>query len=446
LINPIAVDENGNTKLGSAATVDVWVWGNAVPGNYMTGQTYTTSPSSVLLSGGKYFAKAQPTYGEYAVDQIVNVKSVSGFPVKGDAVTDDSTSLNAILSQNAAACKISYFPYGVYVVENTLVIPPGSRIVGEGWPVIMGVGSNFNSAQNPTPVVQVGAPGSSGVAEIQDMRFTVGSVLPGAIIVQVNMAGNPGDVGFWNSHITVGGTAESSVNSDCSNGDASGCMAAFAMLHLAPTSSAYVENMWGWTADHSLDGGPQQRIATGRGLLVEATKGTWLSGTAFEHNWLYQYNIFNAQNVFAGMQQTETAYFQGASAVQAVPAPWIANATYGDPDYSWCAGGANSCRMGLAQNIDGGSEIRLYNGAHWAFFHGPWDNNYSATDEWRCGANCETNMVRVANNPTSFTWYGIDTSVSETMVMDTVSNPLEYNNPGGWNPYGGQIAAYLSYA
>jgi glucan 1,3-beta-glucosidase len=440
------VDSNGNPKLGPTSFVDTWVWGNAIPGNYVTGKTYTTSRPSILLSNGQYLAKAQPTYGNYAADQIVNVKAVDGFPVKGDASTDDSTSLNAILAQNAANCKVSYFPYGVYVVKSTLVIPPGTRIVGEGWPVIMGVGAAFSSADSPTPIVQVGAPGSTGVAEIQDMRFTVGQVLPGAIIVQVNMAGNPGDVGFWNCHITVGGTAESSVNSACSNGDAKGCMAAFAMIHLTSSSSAYIENMWGWTADHSLDGGPQQRIATGRGMLVEATKGTWLSGTAFEHNWLYQYNFVNAQNVFAGMQQTETAYFQGANAVEAVPAPWTANGAFGDPDYSWCAGGANSCRMGLATNIDGGSDIHLYNGAFWAFFHGPWDNNYSGTDPWRCGANCQTNMVRVTSQPTSFTWYGLDTSVADKMVLDTVSSPSEFNNPGGWSPFGGQIAAYLSYA
>lgn len=56
----------------------------------------------------------------------------------GDGTTDDSASLNAILSDNAAQGKITYFPYGVYIVRETLVIPPGSRIVGEAWPVISG--------------------------------------------------------------------------------------------------------------------------------------------------------------------------------------------------------------------------------------------------------------------------------------------------------------------
>lgn len=56
----------------------------------------------------------------------------------GDGTTDDSASLNAILSDNAAQGKITYFPYGVYIVRETLVVPPGSRIVGEAWPVISG--------------------------------------------------------------------------------------------------------------------------------------------------------------------------------------------------------------------------------------------------------------------------------------------------------------------
>lgn len=53
-------------------------------------------------------------------------------------MTDDSAALNAILSENAARGQISYFPYGVYIVKNTLHIPPGSRIVGEAWAVISG--------------------------------------------------------------------------------------------------------------------------------------------------------------------------------------------------------------------------------------------------------------------------------------------------------------------
>lgn len=79
--NPIGIDSNGNTKLAYSPTVDTWVFGNTVPGGYQSGQSSTTSrPASLLGTNGKYFTAPQPTYKEYAADQFVNVKAVSGFP------------------------------------------------------------------------------------------------------------------------------------------------------------------------------------------------------------------------------------------------------------------------------------------------------------------------------------------------------------------------------
>ena len=85
------------------------------------------------------------------------------------------------------------------------------------------------------------------------------------------------------------------------------------------------KSRWGWTADHSLDGalgGVSWDIGTGRGMLVEATQGTWLTGTAFEHNTLYNYNLHSASNVYAGMQQCETPYWQGNGSPRNAPDPW----------------------------------------------------------------------------------------------------------------------------
>jgi glucan 1,3-beta-glucosidase len=110
--NPIAIDSNGNKKLEATANIDTWVWGNVQPGNaepgaYQSGTSYHTQRQSSLLLNGKYFTKAQPTYDGYTIDQFVNVKSVPGYPVKGDGSTDDSASLNAILLENANSCKIT---------------------------------------------------------------------------------------------------------------------------------------------------------------------------------------------------------------------------------------------------------------------------------------------------------------------------------------------------
>jgi glucan 1,3-beta-glucosidase len=110
--NPIAIDSDGNEKLKATANIGTWVWGNVEPGNaepgaYQSGTAYSTQRPTSLLSDGKYFTKAQPTYNGYTTDQFVNVKSVPGYPVKGDGSTDDSASLNAILLENANSCKIT---------------------------------------------------------------------------------------------------------------------------------------------------------------------------------------------------------------------------------------------------------------------------------------------------------------------------------------------------
>jgi len=57
-------------------------------------------------------------------------------------------------------------------VSDTLKIPAGVRIFGETWAVIAGTGSEFDDIDNPKPVVQVGAPGSEGVAEIGGIIFS----------------------------------------------------------------------------------------------------------------------------------------------------------------------------------------------------------------------------------------------------------------------------------
>lgn len=247
------VSASGNTVLADSV-VDAWVYGNAYTpngpstGSHQTGTIYPTPRSSVLLSNGKYVTVPPPTYQEFDVSQFVNVKQVSGFPVHGDGVTDDTANLQNIISSNAGS-KILFFPQGTYIVTNTLLFPPGSRVFGEAWSAISATGPNFKNADRPIPMIKVGNPGDRGVAQFSDMLFTVADILPGCILLETNIAGsNPGDVGFWNTHFRVGGAAGSRVQTACT-GSPADCMAAFALAHLTPSSSAYIENMWGWTAD-----------------------------------------------------------------------------------------------------------------------------------------------------------------------------------------------------
>lgn len=439
--HPIAVDTQGTTRLASTAHVDTWLWGTMVPGEYAAGASYTTQQSANLLANGKYFIKPQPTYAGYGKEDVVNVKTVPGYAVKGDGSTDDTAALNAILAANAANCKITYFPFGIYRVSDTILIPVGTRIVGEAWAVISGYGDAFKSANNPRAVVKVGNPGDVGVIEIQDMRFSVGEILPGAKVLEVNAAGaQPGDVGLWNTVVTVGGTAETSISNVCTSQDTKDCMAAFMVMHLTETSSAYVENFWGWTADHNLDSQSILTIiSTGRGMLVESTKGTWLTGTGSEHHWLYNYNFHRAANVYAGLLQTESPYMQGSGEYERAPAPWTADPQYGDPDFSWCAAADDKCRTALATNVDGGSNIALYNSAAWAFFDGSWNGLYNEP----CNGKCQANMMRVTGAPVNLVWYSISTRMTDVMVLDGKTNPREANHAGGWEAI---IQAYGEFA
>jgi hypothetical protein len=121
---------------------------------------------------------------------------------------------------------------------------------------------------------------------------------------------------FIDSHFHVGGAAGSDLQAtNCPAITATvnkNCIAASLLMHLTPSSSAYLENVWLWTADHDLDVTNQTMISVyaGGGILIESQGPTWLYGTASEHNVLYQYQLNGASNLLLGMIQTESPYYQ----------------------------------------------------------------------------------------------------------------------------------------
>lgn len=367
----------GTTTVGASKNVVNYSYGNTVGANPVYGGVNgnTTRPAGVA-PGGRIPAVAVPNYANNHVTDFVNVKDPSqngGQTVKGDGSTDDSAALNKVLQFAATNNKIAYFPFGDYRVESTLLVPVGSQLVGEAWATISGGGDFFKDSSNPKPVVQVGNEGDVGVAQIQDFRFTVSDVLPGAIIVQFNAAGSKaGDVALFNSLVTVGGTHGADALTNACTDASNECQAAFIGLHFTESSSVYVENTWNWIADHITEGfSGGSNIAAKGGALVESTKGTWLNGLGSEHWWLYQLNLKSASNVAVTLLQSETNYDQGDNTKQVPPAPWTADVQgWGDPDFSWCDSTAR-CHMGLANFINGGSDIYYYGSASWAFFSGP---------------------------------------------------------------------------
>lgn len=193
--NAMAV-AGGKAVVGGIQKVGHYVYGNTYGKNppYQTGNTPSAGrrPSSLLVNG-KFPIVTPNQHTDKTAADVINLKDTSqngGIKVLGDGNNIDGPGLQAGLNKAASAGKIAYLPFGVYRVDDTLTIPPGTILFGNGWSTIQGIGQNFKTESNPRPVVQVGAPGSSGTAEIHDIRVNAGEQLPGGILVQVNMAGS----------------------------------------------------------------------------------------------------------------------------------------------------------------------------------------------------------------------------------------------------------------
>ncbi|TCD61973.1 hypothetical protein EIP91_007659 [Steccherinum ochraceum] len=400
-------------------TIASWVQGNVYSGNnpskrYIQNNIGTIQKASnVLDSSGRIFGKSHPQYADYAVDQFISVKSQGA---KGDGHTDDTQAIKNVLAKYAG-CKIIFFDAGVYVVSSTITIPAGTQIVGEAWSVIMGAGNAFTDYNNPQVVVRVGDLGSVGITEITDMLFSVRGPAAGAIVVEWNVhepAGQQGGAGTWDTHIILGGTAGSNLqNTQCQKlrDNGNNCFAAFMALHLTPQSSAYLEGMWAWLADHDLDAGPsgpQISIYSGRGIMSESQGPVWLIGTGSEHHIQYQYYLNGAQNHYIGLAQTESPYFQPSPVS---PAPFILNTQYKDP-----AVGPGSA---WALTVTNSQNSFVFGAGFYSFF-----SNYE-TSVCEPNFNCQSQLINV-DSSSSIGIYSLST-VASTWMLSVNSNGIVNN-------------------
>ncbi|KAF5015851.1 hypothetical protein F66182_12663, partial [Fusarium sp. NRRL 66182] len=189
---------------------------------------------------------------------------------------DDTAAIQSALNSAAASGSIAFFDYGIYRVTDTIYIPPGSRVVGESYPTILGSGSKFSNIELPYPVVRVGKAGDSGSIEASDIIVSTQGGAAGAVLIEYNLNGNQGS-GLWDVHTRIGGFTGSNLQvANCPKTAAvsAACEAGFTSLHI--TSSAknvYLENNWFWTADHDIDDASNTQISvyTGRGALIEGS-------------------------------------------------------------------------------------------------------------------------------------------------------------------------------
>jgi glucan 1,3-beta-glucosidase len=256
------------------------------------------------------------------------------------------------------------------------------------------------------------------------------------------MAGSsPGAVSFHNTHTRVGGAADSRVETACQS-TTEPCKAAFMHAHLTTASSSYWENAWLWTADHDLDGTHPTTIAVGRGMLIAATQGTWLVGTGVEHNALYAYQLSNAQNVFAALQQVETPYWQPAPRA---PEPWTPDAAWEDPTFD-CEGQGEECYMSWHLRIIGEKTktIVLFGQAFWVFF-------FKGSLECQGpDGTCQTNSVGFQGlgegGGKEVVIYNLNTrGVYDLVRLENAGGKVGSAQADNWGSWGGLVAAYLGY-
>ncbi|KAJ5359418.1 glucan endo-1-3-beta-glucosidase [Penicillium cataractarum] len=380
-----------------------------------------SSMPSDLLTGGAVFEKSKPLYESLPASSFVSVKSAGA---KGDGTTDDTAALQKVLD-SATTDQVVYFDHGAYVITSTLKVPKDIKITGEVWPMIMAHGSKFQDEKNPIPAVQVGQKGESGSVELSDLIITTKGAAPGAILMEWNVAASSqGSAGMWDVHIRIGGAAGTGLQSNTCPKTPSQqttprteCIAAFLLLHITEKASAYIENSWMWTADHELDLADHNQINvyTGRGVLVESQGPVWLWGTASEHHQLYNYQVSNAANVFMGLIQTETPYYQSNPTALV---PFTPQDSWNDPDFSTCT--TASCKKSWGLRVMNTSDLFIYGAGLYSFFE-----NYAQT----ClnTEDCQENMVEVDCSDVHI--YGLSTKAAVNMVTSAAGKSMVPEKP-----------------
>ncbi|KAH6714441.1 pectate lyase superfamily protein-domain-containing protein [Leptodontidium sp. MPI-SDFR-AT-0119] len=353
-VSTAIADTAGKTILaGSKSVIGHWALGPIYAGS-TTSRSFQQGGkvgnyvrrSTLLDPKGAYFERAKPQYENRPIGDFVHLKDLGAL---GDGTTDDTVAFQRALYSTLG--KILFVDAGSYILTSAITIPSGAKIVGETWSQLVASGSYFENASKPQVLLKVGNVGDIGNVEMQDLLFTTCGATAGLILVQWNIAAaSAGSAALWDCHARTGGATGTKLTpAECppvTSGINQGCSAASLMMHITTLASGYFENMWLWGADHMLDDPDltspsndmvQTSIYIARGFLIESTKASWLYATASEHAVFYQYNFNGASNVFTGMIQTESPYFQPTPPP---PAPFAAVVGLfpGDPSYS-CATG-----------------------------------------------------------------------------------------------------------
>jgi glucan 1,3-beta-glucosidase len=241
---------------GTTGSTTITAWGNghsytpSGPTQFAGAITANSRPAA-LLSNGRYYTRSKPQYETLSASSFLSARSAGA---KGDGATDDTAALQSAINNAVSQGKVLFLDYGLYRVTSTIRIPPGAKIVGESFPVILSSGAFFNDVNNPQPVVQVGSSsGQAGQVELSDFIVSTQNVQAGAVCIEWNLASSGTPSGMWDVHVRIGGyTGSQQQVAQCPKtpGSAtvnSNCLTAFMGMHVTKGASGlYMENVWIW--------------------------------------------------------------------------------------------------------------------------------------------------------------------------------------------------------
>ncbi|OAQ61839.1 exo-beta-1,3-glucanase [Pochonia chlamydosporia 170] len=426
LHTPVAVQNtrSGKVVLHGSANIASWIQGRAYVGkqgrSVQAAYPATQRPAALVDSKGNIFTKSKNQYLNVDASKFISVKARGAI---GNGLSDDTAAIQAIFDA-IKPDEVVFFDHGAYLITDTVFVPPNVRIVGEIWPLIMAGGNtSFNNPAHPKPVFKIGKPGDVGIVEISDLIFETQGPQPGAILMEWNVgATSKGSTGLWDVHFRVGGSAGTGLQSDTCGKSPDltttpkpECFGAWMLLHVTADASIYMENTWLWVADHELDlpDHSQINIYSGRGIMIESTKGTWLWGTASEHNVLYNYQLRNARNVYMATIQTETAYFQGNPDARV---PFKSQASWDDPDFSSCS--ANNCARTWGLRVLNCEDVFLYGGGLYSFF-----DNYG--QDCLNTESCQESIIDIQHSKIKI--FGVSTKASVNIINNNGSAQMVHD-------------------
>ncbi len=163
-------------------------------------------------------------------------------------------------------------------------------------------------------------------------------------------------------------------------------------------------------ADHDLDIPAQSQIDVyvGRGVLIESVGPVWLYGTASEHSVLYQYQTVNAVNIFMGMIQTESPYYQVAPAAPAPFTSSLSSTFPSDPTFDYCSPSSLTCAVAWGLRILNSESIFLYGAGLYSWFS-EYSQNCVDTE------NCQDRITYIQDSDAIWI-YNLSTKASVEMI------------------------------